>query len=112
MEAEIQRVRSLKQGRTTNVFKMREAITGKKKAKQEAHAIIDEETEELIVSNSEIKNVTLKYCLKVLENNEPDEDFQFLAKLKDEAHKLRMEDEDMEDELEMSHWWGRWEMCG
>ena len=59
LEAEITKIRSLKQGRTTNVFKMREAITGKKKAKQEAHAILDEETDELVVSNCEIKKVTL-----------------------------------------------------
>ena len=45
---------------------MREAIVGKKKAKQEAHAVLDEETKELVVANSEIKRVTLEYCLKVL----------------------------------------------
>ena len=102
MEEEVFKVKSLKQGRTTNVFKMREAITGKKKAKQEAHAIFDEETKELVVSNSEIKRVTLKYCLNILENNKPDEDFKVLAKLKDEVHQLRMQDHDIEDELEIS----------
>ena len=55
MEAEISKIQSLKQGRTNNVFKMREAIVGKKKAKQEAHAVIDEETKGLVVANSEIK---------------------------------------------------------
>ena len=102
MEAEVLKVKSLKQGRVNNVFKMREVITGKNKTKQDAHAIYDEETKEMVVSNSEIKKVTLKYCLKVLENNEPDEDFKELAKLKEQVHKLRMEDNSLEDELEVS----------
>ena len=38
-----------------NVFKMREVVVGKKKARQEAHAVVDEETKELVVSNAEIK---------------------------------------------------------
>ena len=46
--------------------------------------------------------MTLKYCLKVLENNEPDEDFKELAKLKEQVHKLRMEDNNCEEELEVS----------
>ena len=55
MEAEILKVKALKQGRTANVFKIREAVVGKKKTRQEAHAIFDEDTKELVVSNSEIK---------------------------------------------------------
>ena len=39
---------------------MRKAITGKNMAKQEAHAILDDEAKELVVSNSEIKRVTLR----------------------------------------------------
>ena len=66
MEAEILKVKAMKQGRATKVFKMREVISGSKKAGKEAHAIIDPETEEIVVSNSAIKKVTLKYCLDVL----------------------------------------------
>ena len=46
--------------------------------------------------------MTLKYCLKVLENNDPDEDFEAVAKLKEQVHKLRMEDRDDDEELEIT----------
>ena len=61
---------------------MRDIVAANKKPKQEAHAIMDDEKKELVVSNEEIKRVTLKYCLNVLENNEPDKEFKDLIKLK------------------------------
>ena len=84
------------------MFKMRDIVAGKRKAKPEAHAIKDDDTNELVVSNQEIKNVSLKYCLKVLKNNEPDEAFKELKELKERAHKLRMEDKEQDDELDIS----------
>ena len=66
LETEILKVKALKQGRTGSVFKMRGIVEGKKKAKQDAQAVIDKETGELVVSNKEIKRVTLSYCLNVL----------------------------------------------
>ena len=72
---------------------MKEMITGKSKGAQEAQAIINPETNELVVSNSESKKVTLKYCLKFLEDNEPDEKVKELVELKKEVHRLRIEAE-------------------
>ena len=91
VETEILKVKALKQGRTGSVFKMRGIVEGKKKAKQDAHAVIDKETGEMVVSNEEIKRVTLSYCLNVLKNNEPDKEFEELVQLKEQAHSLRME---------------------
>ena len=71
--------KALKQGRTTKVFKIRDVIIGKKKAKQEAHAVYDEEKKEVVVSNEEIKKVTLNYCMRVLGNNKPDSEFKLIA---------------------------------
>ena len=102
MEAEILKVKSLKQGRTGSVFKMREVIGGKKKGKQEAHAIKDNETGEMVVSNMEIKRVFLSYCLNILKNNEPKEEVKELVKLKEEVHEMRMLEKENESENEIS----------
>ena len=102
MEAEIVKVKAMKQGRATKVFKMREIISGSKKAGKEAHAIIDPETKELVVSNSEIKKVTLNYCVNVLKNNKPAEEVKQLIELKEAVHELRMKDKDNDEEYEIS----------
>ena len=60
MVAEISKIKTMKQGRTTNVFKMREVVAGGKKTNQEAHAIKHKDTNELVVSNQKIKEVSLK----------------------------------------------------
>ena len=52
----------------------------------------------MFVSNSEIKRVTLKYCLKTLENNPPEEEVQELIEHKEELHKLRLEDKSNDKE--------------
>jgi hypothetical protein len=98
MESEILRVKGMKQGRTGSVFKMREIIGGKKKAKKEAHAVKDSESGEMVVSNEEIKRVTLKYCLNVLKNNEPEDKFKNLVELKEQVHQMRMKDNNNETE--------------
>ena len=48
-------------GRVTNVFKMKEIVAGAKKRPQEAHAVLDVETKNLVVSTEEIKKVTLNH---------------------------------------------------
>ena len=59
METERLKVNALKQGQTGSVFKMRDIVGGKKKANQDAHAVNDKETGEMVVSNEEMKIVTL-----------------------------------------------------
>ena len=61
---------------------MREVISGAKKAKKEAHTMIDTKTKKLVVANSEIKQVTLDYCLDMLKNNDPAAEVKELIKLK------------------------------
>ena len=53
---------------------MKDEIAGHKKAKQEATAIHDPKTNELVVSKERIKEVTLAYVVSNLKGNEPDED--------------------------------------
>ena len=102
MEAEITKIKAMNQGRPAKVFKMREIDTGKRKSKQEAHAIKDDETSELVVSNEGIKKISLKYCLNVFKNNEPDEAFKEFKELKEKVHILRMEDKHEEEDVDIS----------
>ena len=69
---------------------MTAGCAGSKKPSQEAQAIKDPSRGEIIVSNSEIKRVTLEYCLKTLKNNEPEDEARDAVELKEELHKLRM----------------------
>ena len=49
MEAETLKIKEMKQGRATKVYKMREVIKGKKKVTKEASAIYDFRTNDLVV---------------------------------------------------------------
>ena len=59
---EIADIKDMKQGRTSKVFKLRERIIGTKKQGQEACAVKDPKTKELIVATEETKRVSLEYC--------------------------------------------------
>ena len=49
-----------------------------------------------------VTSAILKYCLNVLKNNEPDEAFKELKELKEEVHKLRMEDNNKDEHCDIS----------
>ena len=102
LEAEILKVKATKTGRTSKVFSMREVISGAKKVRKEAHALIDTKTKKLVVANSEIKKVTLDYCLDVLKNNEPAAEVKELVKLKEMVHEMRMNDKERDEDYEIS----------
>ena len=50
------------------------------------------------MSNSEIKKVTLKYCKKVQEKIDPEEEMKELVELKEKLHHMKMEIKDDEDD--------------
>ena len=102
MEEEINKLKLAKFGRATNVHKMKEIVSGSKKSPQEPHAVLDVETNELVVSNEDIKKVTLKHCLKTLENNVPEEDVKLIVELVNDVHEKRMKEED-DDDIEISN---------
>ena len=60
---EILKLKAQNLGRVGSVFKMKELINGPKKSGQEPTAIRDPKTGDLVVSNEEIKKVTLAYCV-------------------------------------------------
>ena len=73
---------------------MKELINGPRKGQQEGHAIQDPETKELVVGSDEIKKVSLKHCLNVLEKNTPDEEWKDIVDIKSKVHDMRMETRD------------------
>ena len=103
MEEEINKLKLAKYGRATSVFKMKEVVAGPKKSPQEPHAILDSDTDDLVVDNEVIKKVTLKHCLNTLENNVPEEEVEEIVKLVNKVHDKRMdESEDNNEDAEIS----------
>ena len=94
LEEEIVKLKDNKYGRVTNVFKMREIVAGPKKAPQEAHAVIDNEKKELVVSTEGIKKVTLQHCMDTLKDNKPEEDVEQLVTVIKDVHEHRMNEDD------------------
>ena len=84
IEKEVEKIRSMKQGRCSQVFQMKEVIAGPKKAGQEAAAVKDHKTGKMVVSPTEIKKTCLNYCLDVLKKNEPNELFKDHMKFKED----------------------------
>ena len=74
IESAIEKIKESKQGRVGNVFMMKKDIAGPKKAPQEAAAIKDPKTGELLVNKEDIKKATLEYCVNNLKNNVPASD--------------------------------------
>ena len=68
MEKEILNVKESRRGRVGQIFKMKDKITGGKRAANEPHAIKDPKTNNMLVSNQDIKKATLEYCADNLRN--------------------------------------------
>ena len=96
MEEKINSLKSLKYGRATNVFKMREEVSCARKSPQEVHAVLDVKTGELVVASDKIKEVTLEHCVNMFKNNKPEDDVKLNVNLMDELHIKRMKEEDDE----------------
>ena len=97
IEDEINKIKSGRHGRVTNVFKMREVVAGSKKQQQEAHAVKDTKTGQTVVLCEEIRRVNLEHCVNVLKNNIPKPEVEVLLKCQSELHELMMkEDTDMD----------------
>ena len=63
IEDEILKIKSNKHGKAVNIFKMRDVITGPKKASQAPTAVRGPNSGELVFSWDAIKKVTLAYCV-------------------------------------------------
>ena len=100
-EHELDSIRELKKnkGTSTAVFKIREKIVGSKSTKQEATVIIDPKTNIAVNTPDEIRRVSLQYCVDLLTNREPLDDFEEDIHWKNLIHQVRME-ETIEDNIQ------------
>ena len=91
IEEKVEDIMSKKQGRAGNIFAMKKGIVGPKKSRQEASAIKDPKTGELMVTKDDIKKVTLKYCVENLKGNEPDEEVKEIVekRKKEQLEKMK-----------------------
>ena len=93
LEEDINNLNKGKFGRVTNVFKMAEIVGGAKKQKEDAHAITDPETKELVISTEEIKRISLAHCVNVLTKGPGHPDAELWVKLESGLHEELMTDE-------------------
>ena len=96
IEQKVEEIKGKKQGRAGNVFQMRKEIAGPKKAGQEATAIKDPKTGEMIVTKEDIKKATLQYCVENLRPNEPDEEVKDMVENRKKEQLMKMNDKDGE----------------
>jgi len=87
---EIDKMKSMQNGRVGKVWDVRKKILGEKKSTMEATAIKHPITNKLLVSKTEIKEATLDYCQKTLANNVPEKDFKAVVEDKKEEVKKKM----------------------
>ena len=86
------KVTSLKLGGCGELFKMRDVVAGPKKPGQEAQAVVDSRSGDLVVAASAIQKASLEYCLDTLEKNKPKENFIELIEAKRKLHEMRMKE--------------------
>ena len=86
-------------GRSAAIFNLRDKVLGKKKTQQDAAVVINPESGENVYTPSEIKSVSLKYCVNLLSSKEPKKGYEEVAKYKEYIHNERMA-ELVDDDLE------------
>ena len=91
-------IKKTKNGKAGQVWKVRKKVIGEKKGKILPTAIKDPETNKLVVNANKIKQVTLKYCMDTLRNNEPEDEFKKEINHKKDKLKRILEETDGEFE--------------
>ena len=102
MEEEINKLKEGKLWRVTNIFKMKDIVVGSKKRPQEAHAVMDVETKNLVVATQEIEKVTLNHVMNTFKRGAPHKDVELIIKMVNKAHNNRMVKEDEEEDIEIT----------
>ena len=70
IEEEINRIKSLRHGQASKIFKMKEIVAEPKKEKQDAHPVKNGKGD-LVFSNEEIRKVNLEHCLETFKTRKP-----------------------------------------
>ena len=84
----------MKASLTAAIFKIKEKIVGSQSARQEATVLIDPKSKSKseVTTPEDIKRVSLQYCVDLLTNRKPKEDYMEEVWLKDMVHLIRMEE--------------------
>ena len=98
----LQRIEKEK-GKTAEVFKQKELITGCRKGTQEIIAVQDRESNKLVTDAEQIKKLVLQYCKTLLTNRDPKAGFVSDIKSKKSLHEARMAERDIMFEKEFSY---------
>ena len=86
-------------GKAAAVFTLKEKILGKKKIGQEPTILKDPDTGKELSKPDEIKKASLNYCIKLLTNRRPKEEYRDIIEDLEKVHKERM-NEKVEDDIE------------
>ena len=94
----IKEIKNKKLSRVGNIWEVRKKVLGKRKENTRPNAILNPENGKLVVSNQNIKTVTLKYCQETLQNNEPHKQYfeEIKMKTKEVEKKLFKENSDFD----------------
>ena len=90
-----------KKGKSAAIFNLKEKVIGQKKAGQEATIMKDPKTKDILTSRTKIKEASLDYCVELLTNRSPKEEYKKEIEIKDEIHTIRME-EQIENDVEFT----------
>ena len=102
-EREITSLKSIwsKKGKAAAIFNLKERVLGAKKSGMETVAVLNPESGALVYSPNEIKDVSLKYCVKLLTNREPKSNFKEIIERNRLMHQERMKEEVNDDVSEL-----------
>ena len=79
-------------GKPAAVFNLKERVLGSKKSSAEPTVIVKPETGEVFDTPKDIKAASLNYCVKLLTNRPPKEEYEEIYKYKKELHEQRMKE--------------------
>ena len=94
IEEEVEKIRKSTKGKVGQIYKIAKELKGA--VPNQANAIKDPETKKLVVEQSEIKKVSLKYCKKVLEKNEPKGGMKKMFEVREKLNEERLSEKDGE----------------
>ena len=88
IDEEVVKIQKGNNGKVGQIFKIAKQLKGE--ATNQAHAIKDPETKRLVVEQSEIKSISLKFCKKVLERNEPKKEMEKMFEMRKTLNEERL----------------------
>ena len=88
IDEEVVKIQKGNNGKVGQIFKIAKQLKGE--ALNQAHAVKDPETKRLVVEQSEIKSISLKFCKKVLERNEPKKEMEKMFEMRKTLNEERL----------------------